>query len=206
MSVKIAGNTTGTDVEVDTTAKAMRVTLYDARGNNRGIRATYRASTAVVFAAAASAQPFLLLYGSSTKTIRVQRITATGMSLTAVAYLDLTLRKYSTVQTGGTPVALTQTNMDSTDGAATASLCSVYTAAPTAGTLVGTLAARRTLAQATVAVAAGMMGENVEFDFRGSGENDAPTLRGTTQGIGLGFSAAPATAVTLSVDVEWTEE
>ena len=33
MSVKIAGNTTNTDMEVDTTAKAGRVTLYDLAGN-----------------------------------------------------------------------------------------------------------------------------------------------------------------------------
>jgi hypothetical protein len=31
-------------------------------------------------------------------------------------------------------------------------------------------------------------------------------IRGTTQGLGLIWPVAPATTVTLAVDIEWTEE
>lgn len=206
MSVKIAGNSTGTDLEVETTAKAARVLVYDSLGTYRGVKPTYRAASTVGLVAAASAQPFFLLYGSSTKTIIVQRVRVMGPTLTAVAYMDLTARKYSTAHSGGTPTVLVQVPHDSNSPAGSAATCSFFVAAPTAGTLVGTLACRRVLAQAAVAVAAGVLEGPVEFDFRAQGEASGVVLRGTTQGLGLGFGAAPATAVTLGLEVEWTEE
>jgi hypothetical protein len=48
---------------------------------------------------------------------------------------------------------------------------------------------------------------NIIYDFRTrASENTGLYLRGTTQGIGLLFPAAPGSAVTTSVTVEWTEE
>lgn len=174
-----------------------------------GRRRTYRAATVVAFAAAAGTAPFFLLYGSTTgyTTIRVQRLIVSGPTLTAVAYHSINLVKYSTVASGGTSTALVQTPLDSLDGIATASLCSVYTAAPTAGTLVGTLSSRRHLAEATTAVAAAQP-PTIEFDLRGTGDDDTDRvlLRSSSEGIGLLFPAAPASAVTIAFEVEWTEE
>lgn len=174
---------------------------------NEGGKTTYRAATTVPFAAAAGAVSFFVISGSGTKTIRVQRIVVSGFTLTAVAYHSIVCEKWSTAAfTGGTPVALTKVPVDSNYAAATAALVQVYTAAPTEGTLVGTIAARRFLSQATTAAAAGSLPPEVVFDFRVMGENNPGVLRGTTESIGLAFAAAPATAVTMSLEVEWTEE
>lgn len=180
----------------------------DSRGNMRGIKRTYRAATTTAFAAAAGTAPFFLFYGSTTGTltVRLQRLVVSGPTLTAVAYQSINLVKYSSVATGGTAVALTGVPLDSSDGSPTVSLCSVYTAAPTAGTLVGTLASRRTLCQATTAAAAGVFDVPIEYDGRVLGEIDSLPLRSSSEGIGLLFPAAPATAITLALDIEWTEE
>jgi hypothetical protein len=170
------------------------------------VKRTYRASAAAVFAAPAGTTPFFIMEGSATQTIRIQRIRISGLTLTAVAYLAVVLSKYSSVSSGGTPVVLTQVPVDATDAAGTSAKCSVYTAAPTAGSLVGALASIRVLGQATTAAAAGIPEVEISFDYRTVGEADCPTLRGVAQGIALGFAAAPASAVTMTLEVEWTEE
>jgi hypothetical protein len=202
----IKSGATSDQLTIDATSKAARVTSYDTLGNNRGVKKTYRAATNSKVVAAASTQPFFIIQGSATKTIIVQRIRISGMNLTAVAYLALQARKFSTAISGGTATALTQTPMDSTYGASTANLCQVYTAAPTAGTLVGTLSEIQALAQATTAAASGIP-DIIELDFRVLGaETHGVYLRGTAEGLGVGFGVAPATAVTLSLECEWTEE
>jgi hypothetical protein len=122
-----------------------------------------------------------------------------------VAYNTVALGKYSTAPTGGTAAALTQVPLDSNSAAATVSLLQTYSVAPTAGTLVGTIGGRRLLMQATTAAAAGIPMDAV-WDFRVQGESSAITLRGIAENVALTFGAAPASAVTLAVEVEWTEE
>jgi hypothetical protein len=190
---------------IDPVSKAGRVSLYDSLGNFRGTKATYRAANSAALAAAAGTGLFFVISGSATKTLNVQRIVISGLTLTAVAYSIVLCQKYSTAPTGGTPVVFTQVPLDSTSAAGTAGLVQGYTAAPTAGTLVGPIGSRRSLMQATTAAAAGSTVEIV-WDFRGQGETAAGTLRGTAEAIALNFSAAPASAVTMSVEVEWTEE
>lgn len=173
-------------------------------------KSTYRASTATaasgVVVAAASAAPFACIYGSGTKTVIVQRMYLSGGTLTAVAYASYVVAKYSTAVSAGTATALTATPMDSNNSAASVTNLNVYTGAPTAGTLVGTVSVKRTLLQATTAAAAGIP-DIVEFDFRALGsETSGIYLRGTAQGVCVNFAAAPATAVTLSFSVEWTEQ
>lgn len=170
-----------------------------------GGKVTYRAATTAPFVAAAGAAMFFAICGSSTKTIYIQRIRIAGLTLTAVAYLGIVAEKWSTAPTGGTATALTKVPTNSSDAAATANLCSVYTAAPTEGTLVGTVAAHRVLGQSTTAAAAGFP-DWWELDFRNRGENTALKLAGTAETLSLAFAAAPASAVTMSLEVEWTEE
>lgn len=174
-------------------------------------KSTYSASTATaasgVVVAAASAAPFFCIYGSATKTVIVHRAVVSGPTLTAVAYHAVVAAKYSTAPTGGTPTVLTQVPHDSNSAAGTASLAQVYTAAPTAGTLVGPIMTRRFLSQATTAAAAGIPDVNIEFNFNeGNNDTTGVYLRGTTQGLCLNFGAAPASAVTLSVAMTWTEQ
>lgn len=168
-------------------------------------RATYRASTLTTVAAAAGTAPFFIMEGSATKIIKIKSITVTGANLTLVQYLSLVVRKFSTAASGGTATALVQTPMDANEAAGTANLCSTYTVAPTPGTTVGTLSTATLLGQATTAVAGGAP-LTFTFDFGKAAATQEPTLRGIAQGIGLAFSVAPATAVTLSLTVEWTEE
>jgi hypothetical protein len=85
-------------------------------------------------------------------------------------------------------------------------LVQVYTAAPTEGTLVGTIGSHRFMAVATTANAAGTPPDNIEWDFRAHGGSSGVVLRGTAQCLSLAFCTAPATAVTMVVEVEWTEE
>ncbi len=189
---------------VDATSKAARVTLYDTLGNTIAQKATYRSSTVgTVAAAASSTAPFFVIYGSASKTLRIQRVLVSGPTTTTLAIQGFELIKYSTAPSGGTAVALTQVPLDSTSAAATPSLCQVYTAAPTAGTAVGTIGSVRLLNKSTTAVDGSEMGF-YQWDLRSSGESSAVVLRGTTQGLGLELHVA--TATTVAVEVEWTEE
>jgi hypothetical protein len=193
------------ELTIDPVSKAARVTLYNSDGTYNGEKTTYRAATADPFVSATNADvPFFLLEGSATKTIIVKRIAVSGITLTAVAYLALNVCKFSTAATGGTPVAALLVPLDSNFPAATATV-KHYTAAPTAGTLVGTAATARILGQATTAAAAGLPRDFV-FDFGDMPETKGLVVRGTSQGVGLVWATAPASTPTLSVDIEWTEE
>lgn len=162
---------------------------------------TYKGSLVALVAVAGTA-PFFILSGFANKKIKIKRFKVSGASLTAVAYLSLVASKYSTAPTGGTPVVATAVPLSSVYPAATVTLKQGYTAAPTAGTLVGEIANRRFLGQATTAAAAGIPEEHV-FEFS---DEDAPELLSAAENVGLRFSAAPASAVTVNVEVEWTEE
>lgn len=189
---------------IDAVSKALRATQYDTLGNNRGTKRSYRACTAAGFTIASSTAPFAIIQGSGTTLIRVQRITITGLIIAAVAYATVRAQKFSTALTAGTATALVQVPMDSASAAGTASLCQVYTAAPTAGTLVGTLDSWKTEVQATTAAAAGIPA-SYTFDFRCTGEAESLVLRGIAQGVGLTFEAAALNQIG-GVTFEWTEE
>jgi hypothetical protein len=177
--------------------------LYTAK---TGGRPTYRAATAGTVTVAASTSLFFVLAGSSTRRILPQRITVHCPTLTAIEYNTFVLKRFSSLPTGGTVIALTQTALDPLNSAGVAGLCQLYTAAPTDGTLVGPIGNQRVLLQATTAAASGTPAAPIEWDFRNVGEGWGPILRQSTQCIGLAFGTAPASAVTLSLEVEWCEE
>lgn len=164
----------------------------------------YRAASAAPFAAAAGTAPFFVIEGSATKVVRIKRISIEGPTLTLVQYLDLIVKKNSTAASGGTATALTKVPIDSGFAAGTANTVNTYTAAPTAGTAVGVIDAGRMLGQATTPAAAGLPQQNTLFDL--VAPNTSIVLRGVAEGLSLHFANAPASAVTLSVEVEWEEE
>jgi hypothetical protein len=190
---------------VDPTSKAARVTLYDSDGTYTGKRATYRAATIGNVVAAAGAAMFFVIAGSGSKTIKIWHIRISGDTLTTLAVNSIVLEKWSTAPTGGTATTLVAVPHDSSDAAASASLIQVYTAAPTEGTLVGTMGCNRHI-QKSSTVVDGSQFDDVEWVFGTNGETRPIVLRGTAQALSLAFSAAPATAVTLAVEIEWTEE
>lgn len=202
----IKSGATSDQLTIDPTSKAARITPYDNSGNYHGIKATYRAATTGAgVVAAAGTGVFFTITGSGTKTIIVKQVRVSGMTLTTLAVNSMLLNRYSTAPTGGTPVALAQVQMDTSDAAATATLVQVYTAAPTAGTLVGAIGHNRHIYKSATVVD-GTSFADIVWDFGKNMESKGAYLRGSAQGLGLVFGAAPATAVTLAVEVEWTEE
>lgn len=192
-------------MSIDAVSKAARVTLYNTDGTNSSKKKTYRASTIVPLVAAVTVNvPFFNIIGSATSTVVVKRIRVSGMTLTAVGYFAINAEKLSTASSGGTSTTLPSVVLDSNDAAA-AAVVKAYTVAPTKGNLVGTIASWRALWQATVAAAAGVTVEHV-FDFGDTYETKGVYLRGVAQELALVFPVVLASAGTLAVDVEWTEE
>jgi hypothetical protein len=201
----IKSGATSDQLTVDPTSKAARVTIYNTDGTANGEKATYRASTIIPLVAAVTVNvPIFNIIGSASKTITVKRITVSGMTLTAVGYFTINVEKLSTASTGGTSTTLAAVPLDSINSAATAAV-KAYTAAPTKGTLVGTIASWRALWQATVAAAAGVT-DYFTFNFGDMRETKGIILRGTAQEVALTFPVVLASAGTLAVDIEWTEE
>lgn len=169
--------------------------------------ATYRAATPTTVEAAAGADMFFVITGSTTagQRIQVRKIRVTGDTLTTLAVGGIVVEKWSTAPTGGTATALTQVPLNSAFPAGAANLCQVYTAAPTEGTLVGTVAVSRHILKSSTVVDGAPFSE-VEFVFGDLDECSPVVLNDDTQALSLAFSAAPASAVTLSVEVEWTQK
>lgn len=85
-SVKIAGNTTNTDLEVDTTSKAARVTLYDTSGNAVNIDGDKNLQVAVRPAALGS----LGAYSLAVKTGSLAATIGAGSTLFSARWTDST--------------------------------------------------------------------------------------------------------------------
>ena len=206
MSANIISGSGATLLDVDPTSKAARCSLYNSDGTYAGGKATYRAAVLIPFTPAVTINiPWFLIEGSATKTIIVHRIGISGLTLTAVAYLAVNVVKFSTAASGGTATSAPMVPLDSNYAAATAAFVKYYTAVPTAGTIVGSIASWRTLAQATAAAAGGAPWDFV-FNFGDMQTTRGITLRGVAQGLGLIWPVAPATTPTLTCDIEWTEE
>lgn len=193
------------NLTIDATSKAARVTLYNSDGTYNGEKRTYRAATIIPLVAAVTVNRAIFnITGSASQLVTVKRIAVSGATLTAVGYFAVNVVKYSTSTTGGTSTVLVATPLDSAGAAATA-VVRAYTVAPTDGALVGTLATNRCLWQATVAVGTSIPRDYV-FDFGDMPETHGIRLRGTAQEVALLFPVVLASAGTLSIDIEWTEE
>ena len=169
---------------------------------------TYRAATLNTVVAAAGSAMFFVISGSASVTRRVRKIRVTGDTLTTLAVGSIVAEKWSTTApSGGTATTLTRVPLDSAfPAAATDGLVQVYTAAPTEGTLVGTIACRRHVWKSSTVVDAPF--SDIEFDFDNKGDDGrlGIPLHGVLQALSLAFGADPASALTLAVEVEWTEE
>ena len=169
---------------------------------------SYRAATIDAVVAPADPTAFFVISGSAFVTRRVRKIRCSGASLTTLAVGSVMVQKRSTAQADGTATALTRTPLDTAYPAAqTDGLVSVYTAAPTDGTLVGTLACRRIIwKSSTVVDGASFCDEEFDFDNKADDGRLGIPLHGVAQSLTASFGADPASAITLAVEVEWTEE
>jgi len=176
--------------------------MIDKYGRSYSLKQTYRGSTTTTLTAPTGTAPFFAITGSATRIITVQRITFAATIAVAAANVIITVSKTSTSITGGTKTNLVQVPTDSTNPAGSAAICGFYTAAPTAGTLVGVIETRRVLLNVTGAVAT----VDVIIDFRAIAEAEGIILRGIAQGIELAYAVDPGNTTAVTLTVEWTEE
>jgi len=163
-------------------------------------KATYSATalgTGAGLVPANNATDIVYIAGSSTKTIKVQRIILTATQTTA-AVRDVLLIKRSTANTG-TSTALTKVPNDSTSAAATASIVS-YTANPTVGAAVGTVYAEK-VNISTTALGGGKLDVNFT-DILGQ----PVVLRGTAEGLAVNLNGVTSAGAAIFCTVFWTEE
>lgn len=138
--------------------------------------------------------------GSATKVVKVTKVAISGTQATAAAYHANQICKASTAISGGTPSAGTVVPLDSGFANGTAT-CQGFTAAPTAGTLAGVVAAGVLFLPITATPASGA--NRLEFNF----ERNPIVLHGVAQSCDIRWnSETPANAPTVHVEFEWTEE
>ena len=172
-------------------------------------KATYVASSGLATPAAATTDIFQL-YGSATKTVRVQRIEAVyhATAFGADPSPMLLLRR-STANTGGTSTTITPVSMDSANAATTATACKLYTANPTTGTLAGQL--KRLNINCMLpgnGTAPPHSGPAVQVIYEASPTVQPIVLRGTAEGVVINFNGVipQATTPQLGFNIYYTEE
>lgn len=168
-------------------------------------KATYMASTASFITPAASTTDVFTLYGSASKTVKILRIDFNNTCTTASgSFTDkIFLIKRSSAPTGGTATTLTAVPLDSSNAAATATNVKAFTANPTVGGTVGTLA--QCALYGMISSQNNLPSANI-FDHKLTGQ--PIVLRGTAEGVAINFAGtAPAGGTPLlGVTFTWTEE
>ena len=197
----IKSGATSDQLTISPTSKAALVEFRDTRGTPMCLKSSYAACTAAKFAAVAGTTVFASIFGSATKTVRVQRIIVAGSIATTAINADLIASLRTGVGSGGTATTLTQVAKDQNSSAGTATNVKVFTAAPSAGTGGGVIATQSMFLGVSPA-----LGTPVIFDWTAMSMNEAPVLRGTSQGIELSFGTTAGNIATLTVQFEWTEE
>ena len=176
---------------------------YDGSGAARNSAGALYISTAGLlptYSAAASFTPasgvLSQVCGSATKTVHLKQIIIAGTASSA-GTLVLNVIKKSTAPSGGTGTAVTPVSVDDVDAASGASF-KYYTAAPTAGTAIGTVASF-SLGFPTTA------GYQIPAIFQDASNTKPLTLRGAAECAELQTSSSALTGGNIQVTVTWTE-
>jgi hypothetical protein len=144
---------------------------------------------------AAGAGDTWMIGGNTSKIISLRRIVVSGTAAVAAA-LNIVIKRRSTATSGGTSANATVTKADTTNGASEATI-TTWTAAPTAGTNVGDIAAKSAFLQTATPTAPT---DKAEFVF---GINDQPVI--IRPGEYVTINLGGATLATITVSAEWTE-
>jgi hypothetical protein len=172
--------------------------VYVAGGKvtTEGITATYGIAGAGNTPAPTPTDVFIL-NGSATKTVKIKRITVSGLATTA-GTMSVSLVKRTTANTGGTSTAPSIALFDSKDAAATA-VPKLYTANPSA------LGTGITLSTQSLNFGVAGAAANVVFDF--STRNDkAIYLRGVAEGLAINLNGgAVPSGGTFGYTIEFEE-
>lgn len=161
---------------------------------------TFSASFTGLAVPQTAAMDTLCLVGSATKTIKVQRVSFSGIK-TTLQSANVNLVKRSAASTGGSSTSATVVPLDSTDAAGTAVLKG-YTVASTPG-------AGAVIRSAAAGFGPGTAGPSaaVTWTFDISQIQQAIVLRGVAQQLCVNIPAALTTdGVALDADFTWTEQ
>lgn len=163
---------------------------------------TYSASITNLAMAATPTDVFTIT-GSATKTVKITRIYLTGTQTTGDTS-DVLLIKRSTANTAGTSTTPTVVPYDSNNAAGTA-VVRAYTANPTLGTAVGTLASYSMFIPAPQP--ANGNSPFITPDLFAVVRPSQPiVLRGTAQVLAINFNSVTVTGNAMNIIIEWTEE
>ena len=171
-------------------------------GTTALVPATYSATSAIAFTAAATPTDIFTIYGSATRTIKILRIGFSATQTTA-ATANIVLIKRSAANTGGTIATATSVPHDAADPTATATIVN-YTANATAlGAAVGTVKALRAYIPAPATATPQTF---YEIIFGGNNNEKPIILRGTSQGLAINLNSTTITGNLFTCWVEYTEE
>lgn len=166
-----------------------------------GQKATYGAAATAFSAGTGATTDIFTIYGSASKTVKVQKLLISSTTATAASYFDIVVAKRSTAFSGGTAANPTVVPLDSNNAAGTA-VVSNFTAAPTAGSNVGSISSVKYFSPLTGTAAPVT---SVSFDFGSLGQ--PVVLRGVAQGLAVTLNGVtPANAQSWDIAVVWTEE
>ena len=170
-------------------------------GEYKGERKTFASAFQLVAPANATAFVVLAPNGAG-RVVRLDRIRINNATLTAAQILRIGLVRYNSLPTGGTFTSPSRAQMIN-NGIASFSLFNAYTVAPTGG-LATPLVIQEYAINGLDTVATELMSE-IYDDYEGD-INEDPRVKGDTECFGLAFIAAPASAVTLTINITWTED
>lgn len=174
---------------------------YNPPGQNSptdGLKMTYAASVTGLLSAS-SATDIFTITGSATKIVRITRIRVSGIKTTAGADIDIQFIKRSVANTGGTSTAPTIVPYDSANTAATA-VVTAYTANPTVGTAIGTIAVDSVF----IALATAQTGF-IDHTF-GNRPAQSIVLRGAAEVFAVNLNAVTVGGGAFDVWCEFSEE
>jgi hypothetical protein len=139
----------------------------------------------------------LQMAGNASNVVRITRVEV-SMTALAAAVTTISLQRFSTTATGGSPSGFNTAKNDSNNPSAQSSLVS-YSSAPTGGIPVG-----GNIRSASLEIGAASAAPTiVAWDF-GNGPKQGLTLRGTSDFMALLVGAISATT-NAAVSWEWTE-
>lgn len=168
-------------------------------------KTTYFASYKAGSIGTAATTNIITFAGSATKKVTLTRLTVSATATTAASYFDVLLNRQSAADTGGTAATTaTVVKADTANAAATAVAPLFYTAGPTAGALVGQMAAYKMFAPITGTPAAV---SSLDLLPTMTTYGQGVVLTGTADVLAVTVNAVtPANATSWDVTAVWCEE
>lgn len=151
---------------------------------------------------AASGTDIFTITGVTGRAIRINQIQISGIATAATA-VPISIIKRSTVNASGTSSPVTAVAMDTVNsGTASSAIVLAYTANPTLGTPVGSIAtARMILSTASASVGT----SPIVFAFERMYMR-MPILRNANESLCLNYGGATASGNSIDISIAWTEE